>query len=100
MWKNFLRKNEFKYTAPDDAPVPNPEGMTMTYRLLPAIVESVDGYIRNFQGRSWKGSPDHREWVGPVLFEYEDKDGNEVLVIMTHSDVDWMMDSYDMLHPF
>jgi hypothetical protein len=99
-WKTTLKKNEFKYTSPKDAPIPNPDGATMTYRLLPTTVEPVDGYIRSFQGASWKGNPNRREWTGPILFEYEDKGGNEVLVIMNHSDVDYMIDTYDMLNPF
>ncbi len=83
-----------EYTNPKTAPVPCKMSLTATYSPLPPHIKTKDG-DKYFQGIRWRYNANQR--LGPVLFEYEDKDGNGAMFVMTSEAVDYMMDIYDML---
>ena len=83
-----------EYTNPKDAPVPRQNAWPTTYSRLPPHIKPKVG-DKYFQGIYWRYNAN--QWLGPVLFEYEDKDMNKVMFVMTSEAVDYMMDTYDML---
>lgn len=83
-----------EYTNPKTAPAPHTMSLNATYSPLPPHIKPKVG-DKSFQGIYWRFNAN--QWLGPVLFEYEDKDMNKVMFVMTREAVDYMFDMYDML---
>tara|TARA_B100000902_G_scaffold368845_1_gene392533 strand:+ start:490 stop:765 length:276 start_codon:yes stop_codon:yes gene_type:complete len=83
-----------EYTNPKTAPVPHTMSLTATHSPLPPHIKPKVGH-KYFQGIYWRYNANQR--LGPVLFEYEDKDMKKVMFVMTREAVDYMFDTYDML---
>ena len=83
-----------EYTNPKTAPVPHKSSINGTYSPLPPHIKPNVGH-KYIQGVYWRFNAN--QWLGPVLFEYEDINMDIVMLVMTREAVDYMLDMYDML---